>query len=208
MPFPDNNKNLYGFRKIIGDYARPHLFMVQIGPIISSFPSEEITCFARTAKLPDYKIGSTDIEFQGLKYKIATVPEQGGSISLEFLSDEKHTLRGKFLQWLAQIADASKITFGSVAEYKSDQFFISQLDRTGKRVLTYSFIGVFPKSCGEISLSHGETTPEKFSVEFDYDYFTITYGTGAPVSNTGTDKSAVIDAPASPEKKNFKEPSF
>lgn len=176
MPFPNNKHyNLYSFRKIIGDYARPHLFLVSITNI-NGISSEDLTCFARSAKLPDYKVGSTDIEFQGLKYKIATVPEQGGSINIEFLCDEKHILRGKFLKWLGFIADAQFTRFGSVLQYKTDNLRVSQLDRKGNIVLTYTFIGAFPKGCGEINLSHGETAPEKFSVDFDYDFFNVYYG--------------------------------
>lgn len=177
MPFPQGNRNLYDFRKIIGDHSRPHLFEVNI-PAIGSDPIE-MTAFARTTKLPEYKIGTADIDFQGLKYKVATSAEFGGSWSCEFLCDDAHEIRLRFMQWMGSIYDAQRQVAGSPLFYKSDNVTVSQLNRVGSRVFVYKFVGMFPVSVGEISLGHGEQDPEKFSVEFNYDFYAVRAGADA-----------------------------
>lgn len=177
MPYPDKNVNLYDFRKIIGDYSRPHLFLIEI-PAIGGDPVE-LSCFARTTELPAYKVNSTDIDFQGVKYKVATTADFGGTINFEFLVDDAHEIRLRFLQWASSIYDIQRGVAGSPLFYKADNIKISQLNRVGKIVFQYNLIGAFPTNVGNISLSHGETTPEKFQVEFTYDYFAASNATVA-----------------------------
>ncbi|MCS7316908.1 MAG: hypothetical protein NZZ41_01110 [Candidatus Dojkabacteria bacterium] len=202
MPFPTNNVNLYGFRKILGDFSRPCLFFVNIPAIASgSEGARDLSCFARTAKLPDYKISTADIEFQGVKMKVGTVAEMGGSISLEFLLDEGHVLRRRILNWLSDIYDVQKNTFGSLLRYKVDDMTIQQLSRVGKPVVTYKFVGVFPTGCGEVSLSHGDASPAKMTVDFQYDYFSV--GVDKVDDATGVSKSFIDSATPPPTETYF-----
>jgi hypothetical protein len=174
MPFPAGNRNLYNFRTIIGDHSRPHLFQVSI-PAIGS-DDIEMTAFARTTKLPEYKIGTADIDFQGLKYKVATSAEMGGEWSCEFLVDDAHEIRLRFMQWAGSIYDVERQVAGSPLFYKADNITVAQLNRVGQGTFIYKFVGMFPTSVGEISLGHGEQEPEKFTVSFAYDYFAVRAG--------------------------------
>jgi hypothetical protein len=188
MPFPSANRNLYDFRKIIGDHSRPHLFMVSIPPIGSD--PIEMTAFARSTKLPEYKIATADIDFQGLKYKVATSAEMGGNWSCEFLVDDAHEIRHRFLQWMGSIYDPARQVAGSPLFYKSDNITVTQLNRVGTGVYTYNFIGMFPVSVAEITVAHGEQDPEKFSVEFTYDYFVVRNSTQAANGSVIPDASS------------------
>jgi hypothetical protein len=184
MPFPTGNRNLYNFRTIIGDHSRAHLFQVNI-PAIGSDPIE-MSCFARTTKLPQYSIQTTDIAFQGLNYKVATSAEMGGDWECEFLLDDAHEIRLRFLQWMGSVYDPERQVAGSPLFYKSDNVTVSQLNRIGEPVFVYQFVGLFPKTVGEIALDHGNQDPEKFTVTFSYDYFAVRAGAGAKTGSIPT----------------------
>ena len=186
MPFPAGNRNLYNFRTIIGDHSRPHLFLVNI-PAIGS-DSIEMTAFARTTKLPGYEVQTTDIPFQGMNYKVATSASMGGTWECEFLVDDAHEIRLRFLQWMGSVYDPERMVAGSPLFYKSDNVTVSQLNRIGSSIFTYQFIGLFPTNVAEISLDHGTQDPEKFSVTFTYDYFAVRAGAEA---GTGAIPTAV-----------------
>ena len=193
MPFPIDNYNLQSFRNIIGDTAKAYLFLVQI-PAVGPATGEQITCFARTTTLPEYNIQTTEIPFQGLQYKVATVP-QFGDWQIEFLADEAHILRHRFLGWQAQIYDAQRQLAGSPLNYKADNIQVHQLNRTGGIVSTYNFVGMFPSIVGEVTLDHSNVDPETFSVTFAYDYFTI--GSGNATSALDNTSNAFIKLDAS-----------
>jgi hypothetical protein len=139
----------------------------------------EMTAFARTTKLPGYEIQTADIAFQGMNYKVATSASMGGTWDCEFLVDDAHEIRLRFLQWMGSIYDPERQVAGSPLFYKSDNVTVSQLNRIGSSVFTYQFIGLFPTNVGEITLDHGTQDPEKFSVTFAYDYYAVRAGAGA-----------------------------
>lgn len=184
MPFPAGNRNLYNFRTIIGDHSRPHLFMVSI-PAIGS-DNIEMTAFARTTKLPSYTIGTADIAFQGMNYKVGTSAEMGGEWECEFLVDDAHEIRLRFLQWMGAVYDPARQIAGSPLFYKSDNVAVSQLNRVGTPVFVCNFVGLFPKMVGDIALDHGSQDPEKFSVTFSYDFFAVRAGADAAIGNIPT----------------------
>lgn len=187
MPFPApfTNQNLYNFRRVIGDHSRAYLFMVSVPPVAGN--DAELTAFARTTKLPEYVIDKTEIPFQGMKYKVATVPIFA-DWSAEFLADDAMELRMRFLQWQASIYDAQRQLSGSPAFYKADNMTVRQLNRIGKVVLEYGFIGAFPINVSEIALDHGNTEIEKFTVTFAYDYYNV--------NNTGIPGASIAAAPS------------
>jgi len=187
MPFPTPfaNQNLYNFRRVIGDHSRAYLFMVSVPPVAGN--DAELTAFARTTKLPEYNIEKVEIPFQGMKYKVGTVPTFG-DWTAEFLADDAMELRMRFLQWQASIYDAQRQLSGSPAFYKADNMTVRQLNRIGAVVLEYGFIGAFPTQVSEIALDHGNTDVEKFTVTFSYDYYNV--------NNTGVPGASIAAAPS------------
>lgn len=182
MPFPVQNFNLYNFRNVIGDTAKSYMFLVTI-PAVALPTGEELTCFARSTTLPPYNIQTTEIPFQGLNYKVATVPSFD-NWSIEFLADEAHILRHRMLGWTSQIYDAQRQVAGSPLSYKADNIIVAQLNRAGGIVSQYNFVGAFPATVGEITLDHSNTDPESFSVEFAYDYYTVGLGNSTSADDT------------------------
>lgn len=183
MPFPNQNYNLYSFRNTIKDHGRAYLFLIKI-PAIAGNSNEALTCFARSTNLPAYSIQNTQIAFQGMQYNVATVPTFE-PWSVNFLCDEAHTLRHRFLGWQQTIFDAQRQVAGSPLNYKADNITVSQLGRAGNVITTYKFIGAYPNNVGQVELNHGTLEPEAFDVQFTYDYFVVGEGNALSASVDG-----------------------
>jgi len=174
MPFPSDITpiNLYSFRQAIRDVSRPYLFMINMPNIDTNVA--KVTAFARSTSLPKYTLSTVEIPFQSQKLRLAGPANIEGTWQVEFLCDELHALRNRFLTWIQTGFDIQQILAGAPVEYKYDLAQVTQLSRNGSRVATYQFVGLFPTSVGDIQLSHEATeTWAKFPVEFAYDYFTI-----------------------------------
>jgi hypothetical protein len=166
----DNILNLSDFLGVINDISRPYLFLVSI-PFIDS--DDVVTCFARSTTLPEYKINSVEVAFQTQKLQIASTAEFSHEWEVEFLVDSGHSIRNKFIGWMALAYDPSIQRNGAPVEYKTDNVQIQQLDRTANTVVAYGFVGLYPDTVGQITLSHEEDKPETFPVNFRYDYWTM-----------------------------------
>jgi hypothetical protein len=196
------DKNLVGFRQKLGDFTRSFMFRIDI-PWWND--QETLSMLARSATLPAYKIKTSEIGFQGLKLRVATVAEFEPTFTVEILADEKQVLRGNIMKWMSYVYDASTMEASMLQggkdasdnSYKRDDVVFSQLARDGESMMAYNFVGVFPTSCDSIKPSHDETDPQKFSVTFAYDFFTFTSGVGAkPDAVVATNKTVGVKAGA------------
>lgn len=167
------DKNLVGFRTVLGDYSRQFMFRLNIPGWYGD--SDTLSMLARSATLPAYKIKTSKIGFQGMPLNVATVAEFDPQITVEILADEKQVLRSNIMKWLSYIHDPSTMeasTIGGDTGYKRDNVVFQQLDRTGATIMAYQYYGLFPVSCDAPKPSHDDTEPAKFSVTFQYDFFT------------------------------------
>jgi hypothetical protein len=173
MPFPSDVEpmNLYSFRQTIRDVSRPYLFMIEMPNIDTNVA--KVTAFARTASLPKYSTSTIEVPFQSQKLRLAGPANIEGTWQVEFLCDELHALRNRFMSWVQTAYDIQRLQAGAPVSYKYDLAKVVQLSRNGSRIATYQFVGLFPTSVGDIQLSHEETGWSKFPVEFAYDYFTL-----------------------------------
>jgi hypothetical protein len=168
-------QNIRQFGNIIRDMSRPYLFLISI-PYLDR--DERVTAFARSTKIPQYKISTKDIAFQTQKWRIASTAEFDGSWDVEFLCDEGHSIRNKLIGWMQKAYDPSIMRNGAPIEYKTDNVKVVQLDRSSNAVVQYQFVGLFPSMVGDIQLAHEGDEPEKFTCTFTYDYWTMA-GAGA-----------------------------
>lgn len=170
-----NILNIKNFSQVVSDISRPYLFVVRI-PFLDS--DETVTCFARSTKLPNYKIAKVEVAFQTQKLQFASTAEFEHSWNVNFLADSGHALRNKLIGWMARAYDPSILRNGAPNEYKVDNVQVHQLDRTSNTVVAYQFVGLFPEEVGEIEVAHTSVDPETFDVTFSYDYWTMGGGSG------------------------------
>jgi hypothetical protein len=137
--------------------------------------SRKLTAFAVSTSIPEYNLNVDEFEFQGAKRKVVN----GATFSdwsVEFLNDQVYSLRSKFLAWMSQAYDPHQNSNSSPHSYKYDGVRVHQLSRIGEKVQTYQFIGLFPKTLGQIELNQASNDYSKFTVTFAYDYFTVDSG--------------------------------
>jgi len=207
MPLnPNDQFNLFDFRRTIGDPARPYLFLIHIPEIGTQTVT---TAMARSADLPAYTLGSVPIAFQGVNIKLGGTPEFP-DWTVSFLCDEAHELRRLFFKWQTIAYDIGTGLLGHSNTYKSDQVGVAQLARNGERVAQYGLVGAWPKSVGQITVGHDQQGDvEKFEVIFSYDYFIMVDQFGTQ-SNRGpmvrNNKSVKINRGAPPPAGQWKTP--
>lgn len=160
--------SLYDYRNIIGDPARPYLFLVHIPEIGTD---SVITSLTRSTSLPQVSVSDVSIPFQGVPINIGGTPTFE-EWNVTFLCDEAHELRRLFLQWNSLIYDVGTGFISHSFSYKSDRVSVVQLGRNNVQVAKYGFVGAYPKTVGPIELNNSPSNePETFQVTFKYDYF-------------------------------------
>lgn len=175
MPFPSNigsaggQFNLYNFRQVAGDPARPYLFLVHIPEIGTD---DVVTVMARSTTLPGMTLSEVAIPFQGVPIKIAG-PATFADWSCTFMCDEAHEMRRLFFKWQALAYDIGTGLQGHSHQYKSDQITVSQMARDGQIVMSYGLVGAWPKEVSQIEVAQTAGEFETFSVNFAMDYYTI-----------------------------------
>jgi len=165
---PNEPFNLYNYRQIVGDPARPYLFLVHIPEIGSD---TVVTAMARSASLPAATVGDMAIPFQGMNINLGTTPTFE-PWTCTFLCDEAHELRRLFLKWHSLIYDVGTGFAGHSNSYKSDKIGIAQLSRQNVKVATVNLVGAYPQTVAAIEVAQEQSgSPEQFAVTFKYDYY-------------------------------------
>lgn len=165
--------NIGQYRKIVSNFSRPYLFLIDI-PYIGK--NQNVTVFCSSASLPAFKIETSQIKFQDQRLNLGSVARFEEPWSVEFLLDEQHTLRNNLLQWGHNIYDIRMNSHGSPDGYKANNLRAIQLDREGQIMCGVTFVGAFPSNIGSVDFSSQSSTDVgKFNVEFTYDYWYMHY---------------------------------
>lgn len=208
MPINENEPfNLYNFRTVVGDPARPYLFLVHI-PEISN--DVVMTAMARSTTLPGFTLGEVPIAFQGMNIKIGT-PPSFPDWTVTFLCDEAHEMRRILMAWQQIAYDPGTQLLGHSNQYKSDQVAVAQLTRSGQQAAIYGLVGAWPKVVAPISVGHDQTgSIETFEVTWAYDYYVMLNQLGDNTTDTqpgirGT-RAPQIDRGTPPPNGNWQNP--
>lgn len=166
---PTNILNIKGYRNTIREISRPYMFAVRV-PSIGT--DEAMTAFARTTTLPTFTTGKTQVPFRSQNLKFSSAATFDEDWQVQFLVDESHDLRTRFLQWMEGAYNPANLTHGPASFYKEDGMVVSQLNRLGIPVAEYNFIGAFPITVGQIDLNQEYSDQaEVFDVTFSFDYW-------------------------------------
>lgn len=157
---------LSDFKAAVQDAARPNRFLVTMsGPW-----GEQHPYLVKTTSLPNRTIGNIELNWQGMKAKIAGDPTFE-DISMTFINDYDWNIKNFLEEWIEQIAKMSTNERTAHATYKGD-ITLQQLGRTGEVLASYVLVGAFPISMDSIELSQDSMdTVEEVTVSFSYDYF-------------------------------------
>lgn len=182
--------NLQGlFNENITDISRPYLFRINLPGLVQEGTFGDgytlTSAWVRTTSLPAYTFPTIDIPLQGLNYKIAGPAEFSGTWTVNLLLDEQHTLRHNIMKWQEKAYNVVSMSHGGPGQYKTNTQYsgdiegavnITQVDKSGSPVCTYSFVGLYPSDSGDIELAQEDGDPETMEVTFTYDYFVLASG--------------------------------
>ena len=166
---------LADFKSQVADVARPNRFWVEItgGTAAGAWQEQNMAFLAKSANLPARTIGEIELNWQGMKAKIAGDPTFD-DFTMTFLNDYDFNLKKFIEDWMEEIATMATNNRTDHGTYKAE-ILVSQLGRTGDEVLRkYKLIGAYPKQMDAIELSmESNDQAEELSVTWGYDYFEI-----------------------------------
>jgi len=158
--------------KLIGGGARPNLFQATVTyPGYAGGDIELSSFMCKAANLPASTIESIGVPFRGRELQVAG-DRTFEPWTITVINDTNFAIRNAFERWSNGMnAHAANTGLTNPAEYKADML-ISQLDRSGAVLKTYTFKGTFPSSVGAIDVSWDTTNEiEEFEVELQVDYW-------------------------------------
>ena len=172
--------------QIPGGGARPTLFFVEL----TGAEYSQVPFMAKAASLPASTLGTIELSYFGRKVKVAG-DRTYAEWSITIINDEDMLIRKGLENWHSKVNHASS-NLRSMTDYKEDAQ-VHQMGKTGNKIRTYNFVGLWPSEIGAIELAWDTNDAvEEYTVTLQYDYWTVGSGAGdvmaaAPISgNDGT----------------------
>ena len=168
--------------KIRGGGARPNLFQATLNfPTYAGGSDEtEVASFlCEAAQLPGSTIGAIVVPFRGRQLKMAG-DRTFDVWTATIINDTDFKICNAMERWMSGISGHS-VNVGLVnpIAYESD-LRIAQLDRNGTKIKEYVFNGAHPTDLSPIDVAYSTTDEiERFTVTFQYQYWTTVDGTAA-----------------------------
>jgi hypothetical protein len=170
--------NINNFKaQLSGGGARANLFRVQgTFPAASVAaaglnPANSIQFLCRAAAIPSVTLGLVTAPFQGRQLKLAG-DREFSEWTITIINDTNFALRNAFEKW-SDVINRVETNVGrnGLSQY-AQQWTVTQLDRQGQDVKTYTFIDCWPTAISDIQLnSDPVTTIEEFTVTLQYQYY-------------------------------------
>jgi|TARA_E500000305_G_C4015943_1_gene235574 hypothetical protein len=170
--------NIDSFKDAVGGGVRNALFRVN-GFIGNQGADNSVSFLCTAAQLPASTIGQTIAPFRGRNIKIPT-SRTFEDWTITILSDRGMVLRSKFEQWLDSLngsRDNVEQVQDAVTNLSSAFFtdwYVDQLDRSGKAIKSYQFKYCYPSSISSVDLAAADEELSQFSVTLSYSYFLTT----------------------------------
>ena len=170
--------NIDSFKDAVGGGVRNALFRVN-GFIGNQGADNSVSFLCTAAQLPASTIGQTIAPFRGRNIKIPT-SRTFEDWTITILSDRGMVLRSKFEQWLDSLngsRDNVEQVQDAVTNLSSAFFtdwYVDQLDRSGKAIKSYQFKYRYPSSISSVDLAAADEELSQFSVTLSYSYFLTT----------------------------------
>lgn len=152
------------------EFARLFQFKVRtLGPF-----TEDDLLYVETASLPDKTINNTQLPYYGLDFNIPGTVSYPGSESwaITFRCDEGLNIRNKMENYTKEIFDDETSTglYGVPVEEAT----FDLLGKDLKPVRRYTFIGLYPVSCGTIEYNIGDKGEiARLPLTFAYQYYRV-----------------------------------
>ena len=170
--------------RLTGGGARSNLFQVTMynprGGLGVDIDADLSSFLCEAAQLPASTVGTIPISFRGRQLKIAG-DRTFDVWTVTIINDVNFKLRNAFETWMNAIANHADIGGTQNPELYFADLQVTQFDRDETVKKVYTFKDCWPTDLSAIDLSYGAEDIERFSVTWNYQYWTsnTTDGTGA-----------------------------
>lgn len=182
------SNNITGFvQAFAGGGVRTNLFRVtgKIPGYNVANNNEQMSFLIKAAQIPASSLGTIEVPYRGRRIKIpGDRTFQDWSITV--LSDSNMSLRSAFENWSAIFNGHTENISPATFMQSMTTWSVTQLNRDGTGLRTYSFVGCFPSEVGSIDVSfENNDAVAEFPVTLNYSWWVAAPG-GSPASSSTT----------------------
>jgi hypothetical protein len=178
------------FLNTIKQGVKPNLFEVEFAfPSSITAPSNGLSSYmCKAGALPASNIGVIEVPFRGRTVKIAG-DRTFDTWTATFINDPNFIVRQAMEEWMQKINKHEGNTGDLYVPTGTDKYtqdlLVKQLERDSGGpntvIRTYKLWGAFPTNVSQIDLAYDSNDQiEDFTVEFQYQYWTVESGGRAP----------------------------
>lgn len=162
--------------------ARPNQFKVELSLPArlrsrirnSANAQNQMKFMIKAASIPASNLGMVDVPFRGRQFKVAG-DRTFDQWNVTALNDVDFDIRNAFEQWsdliIGHVNHGQADEVDNQGDYMADAE-VHQLDRNGKIIKSYNFVGIWPSNIGEIALSFDSNDQvEEFPVTLNYQWW-------------------------------------
>ena len=180
--------------RLRGGGARANQFRVLLGfPAYAGGSTRETSFLASGTSIPGQTVTDVPVNYRGRVLHVAG-DRTFAAWQIEVINDTNFAIYRSFERWMNAInnlTDNRGIT--SPTGYKVDSA-VEHLDRNGRLLKAYKFIGMYPTALQEIPLDFGTNSAlETFTVDLIFDYFETDLGGNRPGGGNEATFSANIN---------------
>jgi hypothetical protein len=161
--------------RLTGGGARGNLFQVTLanprGGLGVELDIDFASFMCEAAQLPASNIGTIVIPFRGRQLKVAG-DRVFDSWTVTVINDVEMKVRNEMERWMNAIANHADAGGVQNPELYFADLKVDQFDRDESVVKTYTFKDAWPSSISPIELSYADDNIERFTIEWQYQYWT------------------------------------
>ena len=161
--------------RLTGGGARGNLFQVTLanprGGLGVNLDIDFTAFMCEGAQLPASNVGTIVIPFRGRQLKVAG-DRTFDSWNVTIINDVEMKVRNEMERWMNAIANHADAGGVQNPELYFADLKVEQFDRDESVVKTYTFKDAWPSAISPIELSYSDDNIERFTIEWQYQYWT------------------------------------
>ena len=167
--------------QLTGGGARANLFQVQILNPVDPVADFKVPFMVKAANIPSSDVSSFKTTYFGRTIAYAGT-RTFATWQVTVINDEDYQIRNSMEAWMNAINSHEGNVSGLPQDYKTDAL-ITHYSKNGDPIRSYKFEGLFPTSVSTMAMTwDGADAIQEFTVDFDYDMWTVEGNTGIPTT--------------------------
>ena len=161
--------------RLTGGGARGNLFQITLanprGGLGVELDIDFASFMCEGGQLPASTVGTIEIPFRGRRLKVAG-DRTFDPWTVTVINDTEFKVRDQMEVWMNAIANHADAGGVQNPELYFADLKVEQFDRDERVIKTYTFKDAWPSSIAAIELSYADDQIERFTIEWQYQYWT------------------------------------